>query len=288
MPTPRLHRRGFTLVELMVSIIVLSIVAGGLVEMLRSQGRFMEQQEAWRSSRGVARSSLNRLYSDLRDVEVGGGVEAAASGGQDITLRVPYAFGVMCSSSGSNTTLSLIPVDSAMFAGPGFSGFAWRDATGVYQYVATGVTLTAPGTASSCTSASVTMLPSISGSPAGTVVNVAGTVSPVPPIGTVFFLYRRVRYEFKASTILPGRTGLWRTLVTTGATEELATPFAATARVNFYVVSSSTPQAAVPTMSTIRGLQLVLDGESEKAPRGSGAPKLTQLSTSLFFINRND
>jgi len=288
MPTPRLHRRGFTLVELMVSIIVLSIVAGGLVEMLRSQGRFMEQQEAWRSSRGVARSSLNRLYSDLRDIEVGGGVEAAASGGQDITLRVPYAFGIMCSSSGSSTTLSLIPVDSAMFAGPGFSGFAWRDAaTGVYQYVTTGVTLSA-GTASTCTTAGVTTLPSISGSPAGTFVTVAGTVSPVPPIGTVFFLYRRVRYEFKASTILPGRTGLWRTLVTTGATEELATPFASTARVNFYVVSSSTPQAAVPTLSTIRGLQLVLDGESEKAPRGSGAPKQTQLSTSLFFINRND
>jgi prepilin-type N-terminal cleavage/methylation domain-containing protein len=287
MTTPRLHRRGFTLVELLVSMIVLSIVAGGLVEMLRSQGRFMEQQEAWRSSRGVARSSLNRLYSDLRDVEAGGGVEAAASGGQDITLRVPYAFGVMCSSTGSSTTLSLIPVDSAMFAGPGFSGFAWRDATGVYQYPTTGVTLSS-GTASNCTTAGVTTLPSISGSPAGTVVNVAGTVSPVPPIGTVFFLYRRVRYEFKASTILPGRTGLWRTLVTTGTTEELATPFASTARVNFYVVSSSTPQAAVPTLSTIRGLQLVLDGESENAPRGSGAPKLTQLSTSLFFINRND
>ena len=92
----------------------------------------------------------------------------------------------------------------------------------------------------------MTTLPSINGSPAGTVVNVAGTVSPVPPIGTVFFLYRRVRYEFKASTILPGRTGLWRTLVTTGATEELATPFATTARVNFYVVSSSTAAGGRP------------------------------------------
>jgi prepilin-type N-terminal cleavage/methylation domain-containing protein len=288
MPSPHSHRRGFTLIELMVSMIVMSLVAGGLLGMLRSQGRFMEQQEASRSSRGVARSSLNRLYSDLRDVEAVGGVEAAASGGQDFTLRVPYAFGVMCSSTGSSSTLSLIPVDSAMFAGAGFSGFAWRNAAGAYQYVTTGVTLTAPGTATNCTGAGVTTLPSINGSPAGTIVNVAGTVSPVPPIGTVFFLYRRVRYEFKASTILPGRTGLWRTLVTTGATEELATPFATTARINFYVVSSNTPQATVPTLSTIRGLQLVLDGESERAPRGSGAPKQTQLNTSLFFTNRTD
>jgi prepilin-type N-terminal cleavage/methylation domain-containing protein len=288
MPTPLAHRRGFTLIELMVSMIVLGIVAGGLVDLLRSQGRFMDQQEAWRSSRGVARSSLNRLYSDLRNVEAAGGVEAAAAGGKDITLRVPYAFGVMCSSTGASSTLSLLPVDSAMYAGPGLSGLAWRDpTTGAYHYVTAGVALSA-GTVANCTGASVTTLPSINGSPAGTIVNVSGAIAPVPPIGTVFFLYRRVRYEFKASTVLPGRTGLWRTLVTTGATEELATPFATTARFNFYVVSSSTPQAAVPTLSTIRGLQLVLNGQSERAPRGSSAPKSTQLTTSVFFTNRTD
>lgn len=288
MPTPLAHRRGFTLIELMVSMVVLAIVAGGLVDLLRSQGRFMDQQEAWRTSRGVARSSLNRLYSDLRNVEASAGVEAAAAGGKDITLRVPYAFGVMCSSTGASSTLSMLPVDSAMFAGPGLSGLAWRDpATGAYHYVTAGVSLSA-GTGANCTGAGVTTLPSINGSPAGTIVNVSGAIAPVPPIGTVFFLYRRVRYEFKASTVLPGRTGLWRTLVTTGATEELATPFATTARFNFYVVSSSTPQAAVPTLSTIRGLQILLDGESERAPRGSSLPKKTQLSTSLFFTNRTD
>jgi prepilin-type N-terminal cleavage/methylation domain-containing protein len=288
MPTLSPRPRGATLVELMVALVIMSVIGGGLLNLLQSQTRFMDQQEAWRTSRTVSRSGLNALYSDLRDVEATGGVEAAAAGGADFTLRVPYAFGIMCSSTGASSTLSLLPVDSAMFAGAGFSGFAYRDAAGNYTYVTSGVSLTNPGTAANCTAASVTTLGSINGSPAGKVVNVAGTVSPVPPIGSVFFLFRRVRYEFKASTVLPGRTGLWRTLVTPNTTEELATPFANTARVNFFVNNGTTAQSAVPTLSTIRGFEFVLDGQSERTPRGSAAPKTTQLTTSVFFSNRPD
>ena len=90
-------RRGSTLIELLMGLIIVSIVGGGLVKLMTSQGRFLNQQEAWRTSRGVSRSSLNRLYSDIRNVEATNGVEAAANGGKDFTLRVPYAFGVMCS-----------------------------------------------------------------------------------------------------------------------------------------------------------------------------------------------
>jgi hypothetical protein len=104
------------------------------------------------------------------------------------------------------------------------------------------------------------------------------------------FLYRRVRYEFKNSVAVPGRIGLWRTtLGIGGTTEELAAPFAATARVNFYVLNNATAQAAVPaSLQDIRGLELVLDGMSERAPGGSTAPKTFSLTTSVFFQNRPD
>jgi hypothetical protein len=270
-------------------MVVLGIVGSALVKMMLSQGRFMDQQEAWRSSRAVARSTINGLYSDVRDVEAVGGVEAAAAGGKDFTLRVPYAFGIMCSTGAGGTTLSLLPVDSTMFAGSGFSGFAWRDANGVYQYVTTGVALNPAGTVANCTAANITTLPSINGSPAGKVVNVTGTVSPVPPVGTIFFLFRRVRYEFKASTSVPGRVGLWRTLLTPNLGEELATPFDTSARVNFYVDNNPTAQSAVPgLLSSIRGFEFRLDGQSERAPRGSAGPKATNLTTSIFFSNRPD
>lgn len=281
-------RRGFTLIELLISMVVLAVVGASLVQMVMSQGRFMDHQEASRSSRAVSRGSLNLLFSEVRNVEAVSGVEAAAAGGTDFTLRVPYAYGIMCASDGFSTTLSLLPVDSAMYGAPGFSGFAWRDGNGVYQYVTAGVSLSA-AVPTPCNTANVTTLPSINGSPPGQTVTVGGTLSPVPPVGTIFFLFRRIRYEFKASTLIPGRVGLWRSLVTPGTTEELAAPLAATARVRFYVDYGTTAQDAVPgSLTSIRGLEFQLDGQSERAPRGSSVPTTTSLNTSIFFNNRPD
>jgi prepilin-type N-terminal cleavage/methylation domain-containing protein len=286
----RSMRRGFTLVELLISLIVTAIIGGALIRMVLSQARFMDQQEAWRSARSVSRGGINRLLSDLRAVEATGGLQAAAAGGQDFTVNVPYAFGIMCSNTAGNTSIvSLLPVDATMFAAPGFSGFAYRNAAGVYTYQATAVSLTTGTPAAACTAAGITTLPSINGSPAGQRVTLVGTVAPVPPVGSIFFLFRRVRYEFKASTAIPGRTGLWRTMVTGGATEELAAPFDASARVNFYVLNNATAQSAVPVpLSNTRGLELLLHGASEQTPGGSAGPKVANLTTSVFFENRPD
>ncbi len=302
MSTGSKARDGFTLVELLISMIVAAIVGAGLLRLVLGQARFMDQQEAHREARGVARSGINRLLSDLRAVENGsaagiGGLAAAAAGGQDFTIRVPYAFGLICSHGlpvAGVTTVSLLPVDAALFAEPGFSGFAVRSAAGVYSY-RTGVALVSPGTAANCQNPgpdSIHTLPSINGSPAGRVINLTGlTLLPVPPRGSIVFLYRRIRYEFKASVILPGRVGLWRTTLDGIAppTEELAAPFDATARVNFYVGSAAVAQAAVPApLWDTRGLELVLNGLSERTPGGSAAPKAANMTTSVFFENRPD
>jgi prepilin-type N-terminal cleavage/methylation domain-containing protein len=301
-------RRGFTLIELMISMIVAAIVGAALVRLTVGQSRFMDQQEAWRSARSVSRSGINRLVSDIRAVENGsaaaiGGLSAAVAGGQDFTLRVPYAFGIVCLAAGTAATVSLLPIDSAMYAAPGQSGFAVRSSTGVYTYYTNTVTNTAPaaGTVTNCSVAVAPdmpinagtsgALPSLNGSPAGRVVALTATanLNPIPPKGSIVFLYRRIRYEFKASVAIPGRTGLWRTMVDGGSTEEIAAPFANTARVNFYVLNNATAQAAVPAnLYDVRGLQLVLNGQSEQTPRGSTGPKMAQVSTSVFFENRPD
>lgn len=302
-----MHRRGFTLIELMLSLIVAMIVGAALVRMTLAQARFMDQQEAWRSARGVSRSGINRLVSDLRAVENGsaavGGLEAAVAGGQDFTLRVPYAFGIVCLAAGATATVSLLPVDSAMYFAPGHSGFAVRNAAGVYTYYTSAIANAVPaaGITTNCTAPAAPdlpinattsgALPSINGSPAGRVVTLVATanLNPLPPKGSIVFLYRRIRYEFKNSTALPGRTGLFRTPLNGGAEEELATPFANTARVNFYVLDNATAQAAVPApLSDTRGLELVLDGMSEGTPGGSTTPKTANVTTSVFFQNRPD
>jgi prepilin-type N-terminal cleavage/methylation domain-containing protein len=296
-----MSRRGFTLIELMLSVIVSAIVGAALVRMVLSQARYMDQQEAWRAARSVSRSGINRLMSDLRAVEAAQGVEAAAAGGQDFTIRVPYAFGMLCSTGAGLTTVSLLPVDSAMYAGPGYSGFAWRNAAGTYTYVPGTAVPAIPGTPGSCTAAlpagyPIQILPVINGSPAGQTANLAhaGNLPTAQPdgalVGSIVFLYRRVRYEFKASVNMPGRTALWRTtLGFGGTTEELVAPFANTARVNFYVLNNPVPQAAVPAnLGDIRGLELVLDGMSEQTPGGTSGPKTASVRTSVFFENRPD
>ena len=169
-----------------------------------------------------------------------------------------------------------------------------------------GCTLTTPArrrqllpTAAKSTSARTPLLPTrhrnrnllaLNGSPAGLVRVLTSTVAfnPVPKKGEIIFLYRRIRYEFKNSTAIPGRTGLFRTTVTGNVEEELATPFANTARVNFYNLNNMPAQAAVPALGNIRGLELVLDGMSERAPGGSAAPKTANVRTSVFFENRPD
>ena len=77
-------------------------------------------------------------------------------------------------------------------------------------------------------------------------------------------------------------------MVTGGNTEELAAPFNATARVNFYNLNVTPAQSAVPPLANVRGLELLLNGMSERTPAGSAAPKTANMTTSVFFENRPD
>ena len=295
-----LVRRGFTLVELLLSLIVTAIVGAALVRMVLGQARFMDQQEAWRGARAVARGGVNRLASDLRMVEATNGVSAAVAGGQDFTVRVPYAFGVICLAAGNTLTLSMLPVDSAMYNAPGHSGFAVRADDGTYAYYTSTVLDGIPANIGNgnCTGVAapdkpITTLASMNGSPAGNTITVTSTAAFNPAVkkGQIVFLYRRIRYQFKNSVALAGRTGLFRAPVDAvgGPEEEIATPFAATARVNFFVLNNAVAQAAVPgTLGDIRGLELVLDGMSERAPQGSATYKTANIRTSVFFENRPD
>src|SRR5262249_24974785 len=200
------HRRGFTLIELLIGLILSALIGVAMVRVIMSQTRFMDHEEAYRSARGVSRSGLNRLLSDIRILEAENGLEASVAGGKGFTHRVPSAFGVVCSATGTSTTVSLMPVDSAMFAAAGYSGFAIRDgSTGAYAYVPGTATAPSAGTLSNCTGGTkpVDVVPAYNGSPAGKAVDLASAAITAPARGSLVFLYRRVRYEFKASTSVP-------------------------------------------------------------------------------------
>lgn len=275
-------RAGFTLVELMIGMILTSIVACAMLRMVMSDMRFAEDREAWRQARQAARSGVMVVSSDLRMVDPGGGVEAVSADGRDLTFRIPYAFGVLCTTNGSSSVVAFLPTDSLMYTQGGFSGFAWRDTTtGVYTYVNSGAAFSASGAAASCTGAGITVITG------ARIATLGGTIPATLPPGTLLFAYRRIRYEIKASVIIPGQTGLWRTALSTGETQELSAPFDATARFNYYVNAAATSQTGVPSpLTSLTGVELAFAGRSEATPRGSSGPKTMPFVTSIFFQNR--
>jgi len=275
-------RRGFTLAELLVAMVIIGIIGAAITKLFISQSRFYDQQTQLRRARFVSRTAVNAALSDLRMVEATGGVVSATA--TQVTVRAPYAIGTVCANTVMQTTLSLWPVDSTVYATAAFTGYAWRDALGNITYVEAGTSLVTDN-AGVCTAANVTVLPK------GRVVAVQpplpASLPAVTAIGTPVFLLERMTYEFKASLSLPGRTALWRTIVGTGQSDELVAPFDATAKFRFFRLGSDTAQSAVPSpLTAMRGLELDLNSQSERAAEGTTAPRQAQIVTAVFFNNQ--
>lgn len=271
----RRERTGFTLVELLVGLVIVGIVGASMLRLFLSQNRFYDRQSQQRNARSVARASINYMLSEVRMLETGGGVAAADA--HRVSLRVPYALGLVCGSASGGTAVSLLPVDSSAFAGAAPSGMAWRQGSGVYAYIESPPAV-ASGGAAVCSSAGITTLPG------GAVVTVVPGMTGAEP-GTPMFLYQRVTYAFAPSNMAPGRAGLWRTLDTSGVSEELAAPFSVTSRFRFYRAGNDTSDVLVPPVHEIRGLELVLDGESMRPGQGRSAPEQASLRAGVFFAN---
>jgi prepilin-type N-terminal cleavage/methylation domain-containing protein len=270
------RRRGFSLVEVVISLVLLSIMGTALTRLMTSQLRYFSLQGAQKAARSAARSSLNLLESDLRLVEVTGGVVSASN--SKLVVNVPFAIGIVCGGS----TISLLPLDSLTGANAVISGYAWRDtaASAPYVYVPTGL-FPVIGSSPICTvlGTQVTTLPG------GRVL----TVSPalvLAPTGAPIFLYETISYEFKASSIAPGQIGLWRT-VAGGPTDELAAPFDTTSKFRYFALDADTSQVSVPTtLSTIRGVELELDALSANRVAGRSSVERVSVRTAVLFRNR--
>jgi len=277
-------RRGFTLIELLIGIVLFGIVGALFTRLLTTQGKFFDRQGLGNAARNVSRSSLNRIVSDFRMIEATGGVVAATP--TSLTIRIPFAIGVMCANSAGGTVLSLLPVDPTTYADAQFYGYAWRNfQTGAYSYVENPATKTDGDYSAVCTGVKITTVTN------GQTVLVTPALPSGSGLGAPVFLYAKVRYEFKASAAVSGKLGLWRTSIpAVGAesTEELVAPFAATAGWKFFTTTSGpVAQATAPaSLADIRGLELHLDGISEYIAPGQATYESAPFTTAVYFKNR--
>src|SRR5256884_3251353 len=150
-------------------MVVLGVIGAALTRLFLSQSRFYDQEAQLRRARLVSRMAINTGLSGGRMVEGAGGLVSATP--TQVTMRVPYAMGVVCANTGAQTTLSLWPVDSTVYATAGFSGYGWRDSLGNVTYVEAG-TAVANDNAPLCVAANVVEPPGGGG---------GGGRAPLPP-----------------------------------------------------------------------------------------------------------
>jgi prepilin-type N-terminal cleavage/methylation domain-containing protein len=274
-------RRGFSVVEVLVALVIGAIVGNTVLKLLVRQSEFHSRLRTTREARAVSRGGLNALLGDLRSVEPSGGVVGAAP--TVLTVRVPYAFGITC----DENTFVIQPVDSLEFAASPPTGYAYRTPAGAYVY-RENESITRAGSASDCTNRNINM----PGTEVDSVYNVtAGLPTNDPAIatsGTPVLLYRTVAYSFAASTAVPGQTGLWRMITSTGERQEIAAPFHASARFRYIQRSNSdlALDAAPALLSDLVGVELRLVGLSERPMQGGDAVARDSMVTAVFFRNR--
>jgi prepilin-type N-terminal cleavage/methylation domain-containing protein len=273
-PSCSAQRPGMTLVELLVAMVIAVLLLQGMVAFFTGQSRVVGQNESMRGARDATRSAIHAFLGDLRRVEATGGVAAASA--SEVTVRVPFAMGVACQSGSANTTLSVFPTDSIMWATSTLSGFAWRNAnTGAYSYVSPAVLGSAD--ADACTGKGVKVFGG------GAVRTVTPTAGSNVRLGTPVFLYHLVTYKFETVT---GGSRLVRTRAghDPEVLVELFDPDAT--RFRFFVGGNATAQDNPPTdLGTLRGLEVVLAGRGDR-PRSDGSAFTAPMTLAIFFKNR--
>jgi prepilin-type N-terminal cleavage/methylation domain-containing protein len=294
MTITRPARRGFTLIEVTIAMVIVAIIGAAFTKLLASQSRYFDQQTNIRKARSVARNSTNVLLSDLRMVQDSGGIDSAASDGKAIRIKVPYRFGLVCGTNGTITTVSMLPSDSSVVAMAKYGGFAWRDtATGRYHIVtpsapASADAPVASGTPSTCTGngggqANLRTY-SVAGR-TGNILDLNGPAASGAHVTAPVFMWQRISYSFKASTQYSGYLGLWRD-VEGMATEEILAPFDTSARFRFFVSGGDTSVVTPPAISSIVGVDLVLSAISSRVVSNNiNSHSMSKMRTSVFFKN---
>jgi prepilin-type N-terminal cleavage/methylation domain-containing protein len=113
---PRPVRRGFTLPELLIVIVVFGVVAGALVTTIARQQRFYGATEQIVTMRGNMRDAVNLLPNDLRGLSRSGG-DIYAMTDSSIDFRLPTGATVICTINAARTMVTVPPTQLASQSG---------------------------------------------------------------------------------------------------------------------------------------------------------------------------
>lgn len=282
-------RPGFSLAELLIALTLTAVIGAAVTSLFVTQNRFFDAQQKLGSARELSRSALNVALSELRMIDRDSGVVFATP--SQITLRVPFAMGIVCSADLASVTALLAPVPDEIFENrlESYGGYMIRPFyhaadSGRYTRVPAVpmVSAVVDGAPTECTNRGI-QPDSVSSS------RLVKRLTPgaVAQTGWPIVLYGNVTYSFMAVPGYADRLALVRTAGT--VTDTLVAPFASTARFRFHhgVMDGEAADDPPANLALLDGIELVLDGLSER-PNSDGGYTTVPLRTSVFFQNRRN
>ncbi|MBW3570281.1 MAG: prepilin-type N-terminal cleavage/methylation domain-containing protein [Gemmatimonadetes bacterium] len=191
--SPSLGRRGFTLAELLISLVLGALIIGVVLQFVTGQTRLTAMQSGREEVQQNARGALEMVASDLRGA-ISAGVERGDA--DAIEVMLPRRWGLVCGQTGTTRTVVLFPTIAGQPTPVGAdAGLLLRAGAGAWQPAlptrATVLQATEVDPAVACANLN----------PSGNVVafQLDGANHPGVAAGSTAALYQRVRYDVRTS-----------------------------------------------------------------------------------------
>jgi prepilin-type N-terminal cleavage/methylation domain-containing protein len=266
-------RRGFTIVELLISMVLGLLVLGAVYQLMITQSAGYGKQRELADVRETARSASTLLSWDLRHAAAGGsGIVAMTP--NSITLRSVRGVGVICAKHPTLPRYALwrtagriesAPEDSALILQVGRDRWQRVNVTSVGTPAAMGITACAwPGSRPPDIAIQIAVNPNAALSKSDT-INIK--------VGAPFRAYRRVEYS---QYLLDGRWWLGRKVGAATSYEQLTGPLLPSTGLRFTYFDTLGALTATP--AAVGTVAFSLNAESYKKVR---------MSTGLFAYQRD-
>lgn len=279
-------RRGFTLVELLIGMVLTTILVTILYQVVVGQSRFSSFQTAQQEAQQNARGALELIASELRVVPSAGIRRAAQN---SVQAYVPRGFGVACS-GGTGTmdvafpTVPATTIPTGSYAGP----------AGMMTPAAVGWAVgAAPTQVSDLDAAEV-----IASSPTCTAANVAGPVTlyrftgsnfPAVVAGSLVAPWELVEYSVGSSALSSTEPYWINRGNTAGVSGTVAGPLpdATSLTFRYYTTTTGGTPIIVPVDNPVgvRRITVLLTTRSRSRSGGDIRPSVTD-SVTVFLRNQ--
>ncbi len=283
-----MKKSGFTILELMVSLMVTSVLVGSILGLLISQGRAVDGMRSGADQLEQVRAVTDFIGAEIEDLPRGAMVAATAD---SIAFRLPIAWGTVCgdlsrltmTKTKVKTTTTLPDITSGLFLEPlpsalgaptpqGFGvaadgvNWTWFDVS-VWSSLSLVATQTARQSCLGLDTSVVLVSDSLETDRFQEFPGLETYLGMIPPEGMVIAPYMYVSYYFKPE---PDGVVLYR--ATAAGVQKLAWPFGAAAGFRFRLEDDSeTSSVSGGALADIRWAQLHLPALRSDPRTGSNS-----------------